>query len=89
MGGKLYLTTQRLLFVPHFLDRLLAGRAWSASLSDIADVGTSPRGEFKTGPFSGSIRERLKVELRDGGVNLFVIKPPDEAAHRVRAALPG
>lgn len=89
VGGKLYLTNRRLLFTPNFVDRFLRGRPWSVPLVDIVSVNTSPPGEFKTGPFSGSSRERLKVELRDGEIDLFVVKECAEVARRVGAALSG
>src|ERR1051325_9657973 len=59
VGGKLFLTTRRLVFVPNRLDSRMGGQIWEASRCIIRRVG-------RVGPhfsivelFSGALRSRL------------------------------
>jgi len=73
-GGRLLLTSNRLIFQPNRLDALTRGLPWSADLASVAKVGVEPRGP--TVPFLGltaRYRNRLRVELQDGQVEVFVI----------------
>ncbi|MBC7301256.1 MAG: hypothetical protein H5T78_09890 [Nocardia sp.] len=74
VGGRLYLTGERLLFEPTHIDALTGGRSWQTPLTSITAVGTqAPTG----GMFSGGLRTRLRIDLRDGGTELFVVNKMD------------
>jgi hypothetical protein len=82
VGGKLVLEGNRLEFRPHGFDRALSGKGWSTPLAAIRSVGSEPRG---LNPFSGAMRERLRVELDDGSVELFVVNKLGDVRERIEA----
>jgi hypothetical protein len=86
VGGRLVLEADRLEFHAHGFDRALAGKGWSAPLSRIRSVGTEPRG---LNPLNGALRERLRVEVEDGTVELFVVNELDAVRERIEAAVAG
>ncbi|RMI31374.1 hypothetical protein [Nocardia stercoris] len=76
VGGRLYLTGARVLFEPSHVDALTGGQSWSAPLEWVASVGSQlPTG----GAFDGGLRTRLRIQLRDGTVELFVVNGLDDA----------
>ena len=79
VGGRLTLTTTRLLFTANRFDAVLGGRDWVARRQGVQAVGVSGR-SLKGGPFSGGIRRRLHLTLADGSEELFVVRSPDETA---------
>jgi hypothetical protein len=83
VGGKLFLTDRRLVFCPHWVDAALGGKAWSLPVADIAGVGITPKGGDL---FAGGLRDRLRIELVEGGEQLFVIKHLDDVVARLEAA---
>ena len=78
VGGKLFLTDQRILFCPHRIDGLLAGKQWSVETGDVAEVGVEPKGSGKASKFGGGLRDRLRIRTRDGSEDLFVVKQLEE-----------
>ena len=77
VGGRLYLTTHKLAFVPHVFDAALAGQSCSIPLTHITSVGLQP-GEFSFAHlFDGGLRTRLRVETDSGSNELFVVQRPD------------
>ncbi len=84
VGGRLVLEGDRLEFRPHGVDRALSGKGWSTPLSAIRSVGTEPRG---LNPFSGALRERLRIEVDDGTVELFVVNKLGEVRERIEGAV--
>jgi hypothetical protein len=86
VGGHLELSDSALSFRPHALDRALAGKEWSTPLSAIASVGVAERGG-KGLVFGGAVRKRLRIELRDGSVELFVMNRLDQVVADVRHAV--
>jgi hypothetical protein len=83
VGGQLVLEGDRLEFRPHGFDRALSGKGWSAPLTAIRSVGTEPRG---LNPLNGALRERLRIELDDGSVELFVVNKLGEVRERIEGA---
>ncbi len=88
-GGKLRLEGERLSFEPHGFDRAIdrlidTPGGWSATLSEITEVGEEPRGK---NPFDGSLRKRLRIVTADGQRQLFVVNGLDEAVQRLQAAV--
>src|SRR5436853_3642919 len=59
VGGKLFLTDQRILFCPHRIDGLLAGKQWSVETGDVAEVGVEPKGSGKASRVGGGLRDRM------------------------------
>lgn len=87
VGGRLFLTNKRLLFVPNHFDERTGGEAWDACLEDIVDVAVHR--SRPTFPFLGltaRVRRRLQIEQRDGSVEMFVVNGLDEAVGTLRTA---
>lgn len=73
-GGKLFLTNRRFVFSPHRYDKAFGGERWTCDLSNIAAVGVEPRRLVVPYPtFFARYRRRLRIELRDGSIELFVV----------------
>ena len=80
-GGKLFLTDRRLVFCPHWVDGATGGKTWDASRSDVAAVGPAPKGGKR-----GGLRDRLRIELTNGGEQLFVVNRLADVVSRLEAA---
>jgi hypothetical protein len=84
VGGKLFLTDRRLVFCPHWIDAMFAGRTWDVPLSAITRASVAPKGG---GGLGGGMRDRLRIELAEGGEQLFVINALAEVVERVNQAV--
>ncbi|KEO84576.1 hypothetical protein [Tumebacillus flagellatus] len=71
VSGTLYLTNRKLSFVVHPFDSNVWGQNWSAELHEIKAVDLHPI-DLKD-LFGGGLRKRLRVEMVDGSVELFVV----------------
>ncbi len=69
------------------VDRATGGNDWSRPLADIVAVSIERRhyGIPQVTP-NVCLRKRLRVECRDGAVELFVVNRVQDVADRVRAA---
>jgi hypothetical protein len=88
VGGRLFLTEERLIFHPNRVDVLLSGEPWFALLSEIREIDMSPR--RATVPFLGQTaanRNRLKVVQVSGDVDLFVVNHLASVIERLTSAL--
>jgi hypothetical protein len=77
VGGGLFLTNRRLIFVPNKIEsKIFFGKTWSADLGDLdrAFVG-------------GGLLKTVRVVDRDGGTSRFVIGARDTATARINAAI--
>ena len=83
VGGRLFLTSERLVFVPNRLDDVLGGESWSRSRQDVDDVAVEPRG---LNPLSGALRRRLRIVFPDG-VEFFVVPRVAELVQSLNAEL--
>lgn len=80
VAGGLHVTTQRLIFTPRSLDAEVPARRWTCGLAEVASVGVTPRRSSLFDVFSDGRRRRLRVDLRDGRCELFVVANPEERA---------
>jgi hypothetical protein len=79
VGGTLYMTNVDLMFVPGKLARRYKGPL-RLPLEAIAAFGV----EERTGtPYNGGLRRRLRVEMSDGEVYLFVTDRPDHVVREL------
>lgn len=77
VGGGLFLTNRRLIFVPNKIEsKIFFGKTWSADLGDLdhAFVG-------------GGLLKTVRVVDRDGGTSRFVIGARKNATARINAAI--
>lgn len=84
VGGRLFLTTHRLLFEPHAFDAATGGLPWAAPLAHVAHVGVTKVDLSHL--FGGGLRKRLKVAFRDGSHTLFVVNGAAGKAATITAA---
>lgn len=82
-GGRLFLTTTHLRFIPHLFDRLFRRSDCAILRGNVVSASVVDRSS-KDGPFSGGSRRRLKIQTRSG-VELFVVNRVDDVAARVNA----
>lgn len=81
VGGKLFLTNKRLLFCPHLFDYVLGGQKLSINLNEIASIDNQDKGgDF----FGGGARKRLKISLKDGNIELFVVNKLDMVVEELK-----
>jgi hypothetical protein len=88
VGGRLFLTNHRLLFVPNRFDDATGGEPWSCKTTDIAAVSVEPsRSALPFFGWTAQLRRRLRVEPRAGDAELFVVNRVEDAASMLRAAM--
>ena len=83
VGGTLCLTNQRMIFLPHGLERILGRKQWACDIADLSDATVADR-EAK--PFSGGLRRRLMLSGHSGD-EYFVINRVDEVPSSIRDAI--
>ncbi|TYL36335.1 hypothetical protein CV102_23030 [Natronococcus pandeyae] len=83
LGGKLYVTDQRLLFSPHLVDSVLGGEKVGIDVADVERVTGVAAADRDDGPPADSLR----VELIDGTHESFVVSELEDAIDTVRRVL--
>jgi hypothetical protein len=87
--GALYVTTQRLVYVPWPAGEVRGAKPFAVPLAEISVADVAPRGKtFR----DGSWRRRLRVTKSSGDVELFVVWRAEKAAElieRARQGIPG
>jgi hypothetical protein len=87
-GGRLFLTSTRLIHQPNRLGIGASGRPWSTPRSNISHLTVEPR--RLTLPLFGmaaGMRNRLRVELGDGSAQLFVVNHLNKVLADLRSRL--
>jgi hypothetical protein len=82
VGGRLYLTDQRLVFRPHAFDAATGGSAWESPLRAVALADIAPRGSDRS---FAALRRRLRITTADGA-EVFVVNHVSEVATRIEKA---
>lgn len=85
LGGKLYLTTGRLLFCPHLIDSVLGGQPWAIDLAAIYSVERVRPG--KTESYGGGSKERLRIVFEDDSEAIFVLSDLATATDAIDTAV--
>lgn len=73
-GGKLFLTTKRLIFIPNILERLFNARAYTFELNDVENVEIAKA--KLSDILGGGAKRRLKI-IYKGKVHYFVLNKLD------------
>jgi hypothetical protein len=84
VGGKLWVTTHRVVFLPHRLDAATGGQKWVAQRSEIAGIGRQAAGGDTLG---GGLRDRLQLTLTNGDRQLFVVNRLERVVADLTAAV--
>ena len=82
VGGALRVTNERLVFTPTVHEVGYGRKPWSCALTDVVAIGIEPRRLINFS--SGGLRKRLRIELRDGTCELFVVSRVAERAAQLR-----
>lgn len=82
VGGRLYLTSHRILFSPNKAEQVLAAKEWWALGQDVIDVSVVPRRWREY--LGGGGRKRMKVDLRSGASEFFVVNGPEKIVEEVQ-----
>ena len=69
VGGKLYITNMRCIFLPHWFDFVSGGKRMEFPLSELESASVEPKGGER---FGGGLRDRLKLTHKIG-LELFVV----------------
>lgn len=85
-GGRLYITNERLVFIP-----VAASQSNGASRAefDLPSIGAAEVARRGTGPGIGSLRRRLRVRTVSGGMEYFVVWRPRKLAVLIGGLLHG
>jgi hypothetical protein len=84
-GGRLFLTSARLIHEPARIN--IRARPWKTPRANISNVTVEPR-RFTLLPVLGmGLRKRLRIELVDGGVELFMVNGLKVVLADLQAAL--
>jgi hypothetical protein len=84
VGGKLFVTTHRVVFLPHRLDAATGGLPWTTPRTSVVGVSRQEPGGDTLG---GGLRARLRLTLADGQEQLFVVNRLDQVVLDLTTAL--
>lgn len=73
VGGKLFVSNSRLIFVPNRIDAFFKGKTWSLDIQDIENISTESPNLSVNNIFSGAWRKRLRITSYDKNTALFVV----------------
>src|ERR1700728_1866339 len=85
VGGTLYVTTNRVAFVPNKLN-LCRRSVWEVARSSVIEVGDQPR---TSEPFSGATRNSLQLSMGGRSDQRFVVNHLSEVLEQLHLLLPG
>lgn len=89
LGGKLYLTTHRILFCPHLIDAVFGGERLAIAHEDVERVRKIERGDpsLADDDEGGGSAERLRLERVDGSHASFILTDLDAAVEEMRDSI--
>lgn len=87
VGGKLFLTSRRLLFVPNRFEQETGGNIWEIPIQDIQSVGRDTPNFSIMHIFSGAWRSRLSISTGLGQGEFFVVNRLDKVIAELNARI--
>lgn len=84
VGGKLFVTNYRILFLPHLADSATGGQKLLLPLAQVRHIGEQPAGGDRLG---GGLRDRLMI-VHGGGTELFVVNQLPTVVDTIRQLCP-
>ena len=87
VGGKLFVTNQRIAFAPNRFDANLGGLAFDIPLSMVTSITTDPPRIRLVEIFSGALRTRLAIHGGIDQVNFFVVSHPEIVVNQITLGL--
>lgn len=73
VGGKLFVTNQRIIFIPNKADHNFGGNSVEVTHEQVSSIFVKERSISIMELFSGGLRDRLGIRLADGTEHLFVV----------------
>lgn len=86
-SGRMFLTTQRIVFCPIRLDYALVGGSWTAPRVQIRSVLVEPPAPARV--VGLPTRSVLGIEIDDGSIERFLVFSPKRTARRLTETLYG
>lgn len=87
VGGKLFVTNQRIAFAPNRFDATRGGLAFDIPLSRVTLISIDPPHMRVVEIFSGALRTRLAIHAGIDQVHFFVVSQPDIVRNQITLAL--
>jgi hypothetical protein len=84
VGGRFYLTSQRLAFLPNRVDAATGGDAWETPLAGVSLADIAPRGSIRADGYA-ALRRRLRITTGEG-TDLFVVNHVSQVVARIDQA---
>jgi hypothetical protein len=78
LGGKLVVTSRRVLFAPNRLDQLTGGKAWAVDITAVQEIAVAPGGKegiARYGPAGARPQVVVTADAVEPGV--FVVRDPN------------
>ena len=85
LGGRLYLTDHRAIFLPHRIDSALGGTATVMPYDEIASVRLETKEERESG--GKDMPNRVQIDMPDGTTYRFVVNNPEKVLKRLSMAI--
>ena len=82
VGGKIFVTSERLLFAPNRLDSLTGGLTVDIAISTVLGATKSPPVYSLSEMFSGAFRSRLCLHTERDGDRFFVVNQLEKTIQR-------
>ena len=89
VGGKLFVTDQRLFFAPNRIDANLRGAPVNLPRASVVKIGTTKPHYSLFQVFSGAWRTRLQLHTKDGSRYCFVVNDLDNVLTQMESELFG
>jgi hypothetical protein len=84
VGGRFYLTSQRLAFLPNRVDAATGGDGWEIPLASVSLADIAPRGSIRADGYA-ALRRRLRITTGEG-TDLFVVNHVSQVVARIDQA---
>ena len=83
VGGKLFATTARFLFIPNRMDSFMGGSTLEIQADQVAKISARPPNYSLGGLFSGAFRSRLAISTESMQEHRFVVKQLDKTIQKL------
>ena len=87
VGGKLFITNQRIIFTTNVIDDKLGGKSFSRAREDVDYIFIKERKLSFSELFSGGLINRLGLKLKDNSEVFFVVNELDETINSIKTEL--
>lgn len=87
VGGKLFITNQRIIFTINVIDDKLGGKSFAKAREDVDYIFIKERKLSFTELFSGGLVNRLGLKLKDNSEIFFVVNELDKTINSIKTEL--